>query len=247
MTSGHPLPALLGRSMLGGLLLATAGAATALEPYTARYELERGSLTVAEARYTLTRQDDGSLLFRSEATPRGLLARLLAGDNRITETSRFRLGADRGIVPLAYEYRHEDGDEVETETVEFDWEEGIALAEAEGERARLEIPPGTLDRMVLQLAVRRDLGQGAGTLDYRLVDEDELKTYRFVIADRQRIRVPAGEFYTLRVERENEDGKQTVFWCAPSLDYLPVRVEQRKPDDPTLRLSLKSVDGLSTD
>jgi len=210
--------------------------------YTAHYALSRGAFTLAESKFTLQREADGRLRYHSEAEPRGL-ARLLFSDNSITETSVFRLHQGR-IQALSYQFVHHNGDQADRRSVRFDWENDTAISEKDGKTRRLKVPPGTVDQMVLQLAVMRGLANGRERMSYKLVADNELKTYHFAVKGRERVHTGAGTFYTLRVERTQDPDKTTVFWCAPKLDYLPVKMLQQKKGGAAIRLELESIKGL---
>ncbi|HYW03903.1 MAG TPA: DUF3108 domain-containing protein [Gammaproteobacteria bacterium] len=226
------------------LLLAVpaAGAAGFIPSYTAHYSLSRGAFTLAESKFTLQREADGKLRYHSEAEPRGL-ARLFFSDNSISETSVFRLHDGR-IQALSYQFVHHNGDKADRRSVRFDWENDTAVSRKDGKTRHLKVPPGTVDQMVLQLAVMRDLADGRDEMSYKLVSDNELKTYHFAVKGRERVHTSAGTFYTLRVERTRDPDKTTVFWCAPKLDYLPVKMLQQKKGGAAIRLELESIQGL---
>lgn len=217
-------------------------AAGFIPSYIAHYALVRGPFTLAESRFTLQREANGTLRYHSTAEPRGL-ARLLFSGNSISETSVFRLRRGH-IRALSYQFVHKEGAKTERSSVQFDWQTETAISYANGRTRRIKVPPGTVDRMVLQLAVMHDLAEGRATMSYPLVDDNHLKTYRFAVKGRERVHTQAGSFYTLRVERTHDPDKQTIFWCAPKLDYLPVKVLQKKKGGTALMLELESVQGL---
>jgi len=232
-------------AMSFGPALAIAGALT---PHKAEYVLERNDRTVAGGAYELDKTENGTFVYHSEAHPRGFLANLFAGDQSLTERSRFRVeGEDDRLVPLQYRFVHDKGDKKKIESVDFHWDQGVAEAVDKGETAELELTEGVIDRMILPLAIRRDLSRGSARFTYQLVDSNKLKTYEFEIAERERVETPAGTFHTLKVVRTDDPDKEVVFWCAPTLDYLQVKFVRREKGDPTLELKLESVTGLPAD
>jgi hypothetical protein len=53
------------------------------------------------------------------------------------------------------------------------------------------------------------------------------------------VRVPAGEFDAIRVERIRDiPGRVTTTWFAAELGYMPVRIEQREPDGDVIEMRL---------
>ena len=108
----------------------------------------------------------------------------------------------------------------------------------EGHTWEMEIPQNALDKLVVQIAVMMDLAAGKKELVYDIADGGKLKEYRFAVVGKENIRVPAGEFEVLKIERIRKDNDRTTYlWCAPSLNYLPVRIEQIEHEDGVTYLS----------
>lgn len=245
MTVRNTLAALLAAMSLAP----TVALAGALTPHTAEYVLDRNGRTVAGGAYVLEKTGENTFLYHSEAHPRGFLANLFAGDQSLGERSRFRVeGGGDTLVPLEYRFVHDKGDKKKVESVQFDWDDGVAVAEDDdGDVTEVELSKGMIDRMILPLAIRRDLSRGGARLSYDLVDDSGLKHYEFEIAAREQVKTPAGTFHTLKVVRTDDPDKKVVFWCAPKLDYLQVKFLREEEDDPTLLLRLEDVKGLPAD
>lgn len=230
------------RSTLLLTLILVSGISMALEPYTATYNLSRGNITVGESRYELS-IDDGEILFRAHAETQGVVS--LFRSDEIIEESRLRLCEQGQLVAVEYTYRHQRGDIIEEEKhIDFDWEEGVAISRVDDETYELPLETGTIDQMALQLKVMQDAR--AGKVDermlYQAIDEDEVEEYEFTMEGHARIETGAGEFETLRLQRDH-GSRTTIFWVAPALGYLPVRVEQRREDRATISLALEAVSG----
>jgi hypothetical protein len=46
------------------------------------------------------------------------------------------------------------------------------------------------------------------------------------------------------IERVRDDNKRATFlWCSPTLNYLPVRIDQREDDNSNFRMLLKEYTG----
>lgn len=237
----------LAPALLAGVLaLAWMTPAMALQPYTATYELSRSNMVVGNGKYELSIDDDGLVTFHARAETAGLVS--VFRNDTVSETSRLRLGEDGKLIAMSYEYKHRRGSSTEEEKrIDFDWENNIATAVIDGEQHRLEVSPGTVDRMALQLKVMQDMtADPEGTMRYETVNDDELREYEFIREGRYRIQTDAGEFSTIRLERKHDD-RVTIFWSAPELGYLPVRVEQHRDGKLTMRMALTSVSGPLTE
>lgn len=228
-------------SLLGLFVTMTALAATpaGLAPYRAEYQLSYGPMGMAGAEYRLTRQPDDSWLFQSSAKAVGMAA--IAFGDQLTEQSHFQVDG-KTLLPLHYELKRTSGDQIkEAERVDFNWQNRQAIVHTrKGKQLQLTVHPGVLDQMLMQLALRQQLLAGQERMSIDFIDEDEIKNYEFAVTGRERIKTAAGEFDTVRVERTDDQKKATVFWFAPKLDYLPVRLDQTKRKRPTLHLELKA-------
>jgi hypothetical protein len=234
------------RAVLALLMLAMAaaplpGLATMLTPYKATYNLSYTGFYVGEAVYELQIDSDGYVLFSARAEPKGL-ASFFTSDI-VTEQSRLRIDDDGALVALRYDYAQERSRRIiEEKSVEFDWQAGRAQTRINGDIQHVEIENGTVDRMSLQLKVMADrlAGKEDKELVYQVVEDHELREYAFEVKERARITTEAGVYDTIRLERQH-GSRTTIFWSAPSLGYLPVRVEQRRTGHATSSMDLKTL------
>ncbi len=60
---------------------------------------------------------------------------------------------------------------------------------------------------------------------YPLADAKEVENRRFVKQGNEKIKTSYGTFDTIKVVlQHNKPERSTIFWLAPKLDYLPVKV-----------------------
>ncbi len=239
--------------ILSGMLLLApvirAGAATApageplAHPFQATYEVRRGRLEFARSIFSLHDEGAGTWLYRSVTRPAGLVS--LFRDDVITETTHFRIHDD-SLRPQSYTYRHENSSRDRDQSVEFDWHAMVAHTVNEGRKRDLTLTSGMTDRFLAQLALSRDLAAGRGPAPaYTVVDRGEIKHYTLQRAGEDKLRTPAGQFAAIRVTKHDPDSKRvTTFWCAPALDYLPVKMEQSEPGEPTISFTLQDYKAL---
>ncbi|MDC4143141.1 DUF3108 domain-containing protein, partial [Acinetobacter nosocomialis] len=85
--------------------------------------------------------------------------------------------------------------------------------------------PGVLDELNAELQVREDLKNGSLKSSYPLADAKEVENRRFVKQGSEKIKTSYGTFDTVKVVLEHgRPDRSTIFWLAPKLDYLPVKV-----------------------
>lgn len=213
-----------------------------LPPFSAQYKLTRNGFDIGETRVSLSAQPDSKYVYEARTNPSGILAWLT--NAKVWERTSWTLHGDY-LRPLEYVYQRVIGGSRRNVRLFFDWQRGIVRNSIEGDTWSMQVPKGTLDKLLVQLALMRDLQEQTQELEYQIADGGKLKTYRFRIVGRERIETPMGAFDTIRVERWKESNERsTVLWCAPELHYLPVRVDQRE-DNAHFSMSIQAVQGLA--
>ncbi len=101
-----------------------------------------------------------------------------------------------------------------------------------GKPYNFNIKKGTQDRASLEIMLAQDLSNNKKNLTYQIVGRGELLTYRFQRLGQERIQTPAGIFNTIKVKVIRSGNKrETTFWMAKELGYLPVKVVHREKGD----------------
>jgi len=229
-----------------GLLLAFTGAnrsfAASELPYpefVAEYNASVNGIGIGTVTVTLKHEGNGRYVYRQESTSSGLVSLFTASDS--LEISHWRL-LDGHIVPLEYESRRKGGDDDDNEHLLFDWDTHKVKNVGAGPHWEIDLPAGTLDRLVMQLAMLFDLRDGATQFDYQVPREGRLKDYRFALVGEEQIELTAGAYRTLKVARTNDDKDNNLVWSAPELDYFPVRFLKEKKNGLKITLSLRKLD-----
>ncbi len=230
-------------AFIGALFCCASAQADVFSPYQAVYEVNRGNVMLGDTTFTMTRDKGDCYRIQGVAEPKGLAA-LFAG--RMTEQSYFCV-ENGHIRSHKYSISREGGDDDDNYTLRFDW--GNQLVTTDNNDPR-ELPAEGLDRTVMELALRQQLARhlqlANGELPQKqfvflMVEDDEIKPYRFQVTGRETIRTPAGRFDAVKVERTNSQKRQFRLWLAPELDYLPVLLERQKKDKPAVRMLLRKL------
>ncbi|QGM21248.1 DUF3108 domain-containing protein [Spiribacter sp. 2438] len=235
-------------AMMALALLAVIGAAQASPPppeFEARYQLQRVGITLGEAHLQFRRPFPERYDYRLHTRATGP-ARLVVRAE-VEESSRGRI-TEQGFRPDVYRYqRRGDDDEREAE-LRFNWARLQVVNDIEDYPWRMDITPDTIDRVISPLQLMHDLGHREGSEDrlvYQVADGGELRAYTLHIEGYERVSTPAGEFEALRIRRQDPDrDRYTLLWCAPSLHYLAVQIEQHEDDSLNVRMRLAEVEGL---
>jgi hypothetical protein len=165
-------------------------------------------------------------IYESRTDARGAASLVLSGTAK--ETSRFRY-VDGRIQPLHY-HLNDGMEEKDSETdIRFDWEAGVAHTKYEGAETEYPINSATLDRISADMLAILELRAGRTPGAYDIADDDSIRTYEFQLLGEEQIKVPAGEFHTLKFKRQRPgSSRSTLIWYAPEANYLAVRIEQQK-------------------
>ncbi len=239
----RPLLALLAAALGGAVTLpALASSCDALEPFKLRYEVERGDTRLGTGEVRLASAGvESCYRLQQTATPHFLL-RWLSGPAE--QNSEFCRLPDGRLRAYGYsQHRTGVGAEKENYALEFDWSEQVVRGGRFGET---EITPEHADTLMLQIRVRRWLCElesqarldAAEPIELPYVDHRGTGSYTFAITGPESVETPAGRFDTLLVERIDADDREAKFWLEPGRNYRLVKAEQRKDDDPVIRLSL---------
>jgi hypothetical protein len=206
------------RNWLSAIALSGCALAQAAPPphVEVAYEVQYNGDAVADVSYVLD-HDGKKYQLVERWKGRGIYA-LVGEAQRI---SRGTISAS-GIRPLYYE----DARTLrQTATARFDWEaKSLTLQYRQGPQQR-PMPPNAQDRLSFLFSFVFK-PPGKSPVEFKVVDGKGIAEYVFDIAGRERLKVPAGEFDTLRlVERKERPGDRgSEVWLDLSRDYMPLRV-----------------------
>jgi len=180
------------------------------------FEVQYNGNAVADVSYML--ENDGKTYQLVERWKGRGLYGLIGEAKRI---SRGTIGA-AGMRPLYYEDARTMR---ETATARFDWEaKSLTLQFRQGPQQR-PMPANAQDRLSFLFSFLFK-PPGKPPIEFKVVDGKGIADYTFDIGGRERLKIPAGEFDTLRlVERKARPGDRSgEVWLDLARDYLPVRL-----------------------
>ncbi|MGR8918712.1 MAG: DUF3108 domain-containing protein [Gammaproteobacteria bacterium] len=206
------------------LLAPTPLAARSPAPFHAEYALSRGIVKLGTMTRRLTLDGKDGYLFESVMQTQGLAA-MFAGA-KVVEVSRGEV-VDDGFRPV--HYRYEKQSKRKDYALSFDYAAGTVSRSDGAADWSAPMPPGLLDKLVYQAQMMLDLADDVPTtLDYHVADRGKLKRYAIEVLPGEVVDTALGGFETRRLVREKPGSKRrTVVWCAPALDWMPVKVEYR--------------------
>lgn len=201
------------------LLLSLAAAALHAEPpprVEVAYELQRNGSTIADVVERLE-YANGAYQLTETWKGRGLYA-LLGSARRVSQGNI----VDGMLRPREFFDERSGRD---TARAWFDWKAKKLTMQYKGERKVEALYPDGQDRLSFLLALSLLPGK-AETASYHVADGKGLSHHRYAVRGKERIRTPAGEFDTVRIERlrDANDKDSAELWLAAGLGYIPVRL-----------------------
>ena len=185
----------------------------------ATYDVHKNGLQ-AEIKETYARDRDRYTL-SSVWTPVGLLA--LLKPERIFVDSSGLIGA-QGLQPLLLDHRRER-DERKNSRAEFDWDNKRLTLIHQAQRTVVALSDGTQDRLSAMYQFMFLPLRGGGMLEFPMTNGSKLDHYRYAVAHDQTVRVPAGEFEAIYLDRQAGPGEsRTEIWLAVQHHNLPCKV-----------------------
>jgi hypothetical protein len=225
---------------LTGVLAAqtSSGAAAddALKPFQASYAWSWHGATVAVSTLRLEHVAGDDWTYSSTSAPRGL-GHLYP--MRPSLRSRMRI-TEQGVLPLSFKAEGSGSDH--DADVTFDWAAGRAAGVYEGVAVDLPLQPGIQDDLSVQIAMMVELLRGRTPEHLSMLDRNSAREYRYQREGAQTIDTALGRIDTVIYSSQHPGSPRvTRFWCAPTLGYLPMRVEQKRIDSVQWSMQIQSL------
>ena len=211
--------------------------------YAATYRVEYKGKEAGVSDWSVRHLGDDRYEFMARIMPKGMLK--LIRPKPTIERSQFRV---EGAALRPLEYWYEDGSRSGEDNwhLVFDWDRRVATVTTAEARRELAVPDIALDIGTLKAAVMRDLAAKGAPGPYEIADQDAVGTYEYTDSGPATLHTGVGSLETqLFVQRRAGSSRSTWLWVAPTLGFLPVRVEQRRGDEIQTSFVLESVDGLA--
>lgn len=197
------------------LSLGFASTAFAIEPFQASYQFAYNGKNVGSATRTLKQNgQDWTYNFSASA---GMLA-------SASETSKFTL--NNGLVNSKSFTRnskvlvHQD-----TMSIQFNPAQKVISTQKKEVPRTFAWKANALDELNAEIQIREDLTVSKLKSTYLLTDAKGIDTRKFIQEGTAKIQTPYGTFDTVKVKMQHsKPERNTIFWLAPKLNYLPVKI-----------------------
>ena len=215
-------------ALLAAAALSNTAAADGLKPFEATYDWGWHGMTVAVSTLRLEHQQDDTWRYTSKSEPRGI-GRVFS--ERPVQESLLRI-TDEGVQPLSYKADDGTSSTKRDANVTFNWESKTVTGIYEDAKVDMPITPGIQDDLSVQIALMVELLRGHTPTTFSLISGNSVREYRYERDGEETLKTPVGTLDTIIYKAQKQNSPRvTRFWCAPSLGYIPLRVQQVKDKD----------------
>lgn len=206
---------------------------TPLTPHTAEYQVNYGSIELGRARYILAAPEGDQFRYRFDSD----VSLLMLSDQRHIR-SEFTLD-DNQLIPMRYSVERTGTGPNFREQIAFAKGQNVVHSRYKDERAKFPYDEQLFDPLMVQLQFRLDMAAEKEELHYTMVKEGEIDDYGFKIVGKERVNIESGSYQTIKFEVKRDSTKrQTFFWMAPELSYLPIRLTHFEKGSKQLDITL---------
>jgi Protein of unknown function (DUF3108) len=225
-------------------LIATSMAfADDLRPHEITYHTTFKGFSAGDLRLTLSRDVAAdNWVYETRAFPSFLASLIISPES--LERSWFRV-TPQGIQPKRYALTDGGHDTDHQSDLTYDWSRNRISGKVDGKPYDAALEASQQDVNTIRLAPVVDLLAGREPGEYALLDGREVKHYTYPKQGTAKLQTDLGELDTVIYEsqRKNYDGTGRTwrYWFAPSLGWLPVRIEQREDGRARLTFTVRTL------
>ena len=225
------------------LLLSSAIASAApppvpIKPFKAEYVALRNGKPLGETTIEWRANPDGTYTLRTSTKGTSGLARIAGLDVTEESTVRWRDGVPE---TMRYDFSQDAAFSSKERHADIDWDRKRVDMNDNDKHASYDTVPGMTDRHAVLLALANDLARHRDTFDYKVAMKDEIEDFRYEKLPDATLKVPAGSYDTVALQRTRGPRTSTT-WFTEKSGWVPVQIEQldaKKKE--TITLQLKSL------
>jgi hypothetical protein len=194
--------------------------------FVAKFAIEWHGITAGYTTLELTRTAPDTYTYKSSNVARGIFR--LAFPDVISQTSTFTL-VNGEVRPVTYHADDGAPDSDKAVTLRFDWQTHRVSGIAEKKPVDLALQNGTQDTLSVQIELMNEVAAGRSPKSFWLIDNDEIKEYKYTREGTETLDTPLGKLDTVRYRSEHAGSDRvTRLWLASALRYMPVRAERSR-------------------
>lgn len=190
--------------------------------FSAEYDVNYNGMELGVSKRRLVFKTSPNATYESTTIPEGFAALLIK--ETITETSNLIVTREQ-IQPNQYtEVKNKKG-KIETNQLNFNWKKNKLNNSYLKTNDNLKMH--THDLLSFQLKIMQDLQKNKKNMQYRVATKKHTRDYNLKVVKTETIETALGSFDVIKLNTKQEKGKSHfTFWCAPTLEYLPVKIQK---------------------
>ena len=218
-----------GHCWIAALTVLTLAACSPAPPTQARpvaveagYQLLFNDVLVGNALFVLEIDHQGNYRIDAFTTPAGQMAQ--SDGHEVLESSHGVIGSG-GVRPQRFEHSVMAGEDIEADSLVFDWEKHLLRVSSPEARHGAALLPGTQDRLSYLLTAWRLARLGEGSEQVKIASTESTEETRLQVTGEESIDVPLGHYDTIAIRRHTpEPNVIRALWFDTDLSPLPLRV-----------------------
>lgn len=206
-----------------------------LHPFNATYSVYRGKKKVGSATRNMQVTED---LWKIELSA-NLKKWFISLKSK--EYSSFQILDKAMLVKEFYTSSKVSFKDRKTIIQQFDWQTKVETGKKGKANWQLPLEQPTYDRMSHIIKLRADLLSNKEKFDYIISYKGRRELYSYQKAGIEIIKTPMGELMTWRMNRDNGDESNSIWFC-PELNFFPVKIAKFEQDEPEVTLELNNLE-----
>jgi len=204
--------------------------------FNADYDVSYNGMELGVSKRHLSVESNQLATYEATTIPEGFAALLIK--EIVTETSKIKITRAQ-IQPNLYIQSKNKKGKIEEFQLRFDWEKN-KLRNSSSKKNN-DLKNDTHDLLSFQLAIMQDLQKHKKTMQYRIATKKHTRDYVLNVLNNEKVETALGEFDVIKLSTTPlKDKSQFTFWCAPSLEYLPVKIQKTNEKGDTFSFTLRT-------
>ncbi len=203
--------------------------------FYAEYDVQYNGIDLGVSKRRLSVKNN-TATYQADTIPEGFAALLI--NETIKETSQVIINR-KNIRPVQYIQEKNKKNNIEKIQLDFNWNKKQLTNSYLKTSEKLKA--NTHDLLSFQLNIMRDLQNNKTSMQYHIATKKHSRKYQLEVVGKELIETPLGEFNIVKLKSKPlQDKSRFIFWCAPTLEYLPVKIQKVNEKGDEFSFSLRA-------
>ena len=200
------------------------------------YDVNYNDMDIGVSKRSLLFVSDKQAIYKAETVPEGFASLIIK--ETVKEISRSTITRNE-IIPLEYTITKNKRGNIEENTIKFDWKNKTVSNSYTKNTESLKT--NTHDLLSLQLNIMRDLQKHRKNMQYQIATKKHYRQYALNTEKEETIETSMGDFKTIKLTSKSTEGNsQYTFWCAPTLEFLPIKIQKVNDKGDTFSFTIRT-------